>query len=59
MKQIISIILGMFLLYILMLSWNDVMYKQFPSVVIHNYWLFIVGIAVGFLFVKLLKQLLD
>lgn len=56
MKTLISIIFVLFFLYILMLGWNSVMYRQFPLVVIHNYWLFVGSIIGIYYLLKLMKS---
>ena len=55
MKTLISIILVLFFLYILMLGWNSVMYRQFPFIVIHNYWLFVASVVGIYYLLKLAK----
>lgn len=55
MKTLIAIVVSLFILYILMLGWNDVMYKQFPSMIIHNYWLFVICIIGMYYITKSIK----
>ena len=55
MRKLPVFIGAIFLLYLIMQGWNTTMYRQFPSLVIANYWTVAAVVLGGWFFLRVLR----
>ena len=56
MRRLLQLAAILCILYIFMVGWNTLMYKQVPAVVIHSFWLFAAIVIVGSWMLKTIKR---
>lgn len=57
MFKLITVIFFLILLYLLMQGWNVTMYRQFPALVIRNYWFFVGLSFLGYFILRMINAI--